>query len=77
MRTAFFVMSQERILSSLHCTRVRFSMPTSLRSSKHNSQEDVVDVGYCSPNPVNVCEDLHCDEVDLGDVPRRDWHVDD
>ena len=77
MRTAFFVMSRERILSSTHCTRVRFSMPTSLRSSKQNSQEDVVDVGYCTPTLVHVCEDLHGDEVDMGDVPWMDWHMDD
>ena len=55
---------------------VRFAIPTSLRSSKQNSQEDVVDVGYCTPNLVNVCEDLHDDEVDLGDE-WRNWHMDD
>ena len=37
----------------------------------------VVDVGYCTPTPVHVCEEFHCDEVDLGDVPWRDWHMDD
>ena len=45
---------------------VRFSIPTSRMSSKKISQDDVVDVGYCSPNLVNVCEDLHDDEVDPG-----------
>ena len=34
------------------------------------------DVGYCSPKLVNVCEELHDDEVGLGDE-WRDWHVDD
>ena len=35
------------------------------------------DVGYCSPKLVNVCEELHDDEVDLGDEWRDDWHMDD
>ena len=45
---------------------VRFSIPTSRRFSKKISQDDVVDVGYCTRNLVNLCEDLHDDEVDPG-----------
>ena len=29
-----------------------------------------------TPTPVHVCEDLHDDEVDLGDE-WRNWHMDD
>ena len=36
----------------------------------------MVDVGYCTPTLVHVCEDLHDDEVDPGDA-WRDWHMDD
>ena len=36
----------------------------------------VGDVGCCTPNPMDVCEDLHDDELDLGGE-WRDWHMDD
>ena len=36
----------------------------------------VGDVGYCTPNAVDVCENLHDDELHLGNE-SRDWHMDD